>query len=142
MSAEASSSTQTSIQVDSNSYKITEEYSISDISNLSSHTYPQMTHIHMWNDFKVLKVMALEMPIVEFLAKIPEPKYPPLSIWKPGESAAMFGACMKIANAEQSCLEAVRQGKSASVTSPDPPTTAGWLVAVEAREEQLTKWKQ
>uniref|UniRef100_A0A0W0FP58 Uncharacterized protein n=1 Tax=Moniliophthora roreri TaxID=221103 RepID=A0A0W0FP58_MONRR len=70
MSAKASSST----QISANSYKTTEEYPASDISDLGGRTYSRPTHT--WKDPEVLKAMAPEMPIIKFLAKVLEPEYP------------------------------------------------------------------
>ncbi|ESK85621.1 hypothetical protein Moror_9975 [Moniliophthora roreri MCA 2997] len=86
MSAEASSST----QISTDSYKTTEDYPTSDIPDLGSHTYPRLTHT--WKDPEVLKAMALEMPILKFLAKVLEPEYPPLPVCKPSESATLHSA--------------------------------------------------
>uniref|UniRef100_A0A0W0FEP1 Uncharacterized protein n=1 Tax=Moniliophthora roreri TaxID=221103 RepID=A0A0W0FEP1_MONRR len=77
MSAEASSST----QISTDSYKTTKEYSASSIPDLGGHTYPWLTCT--WKDPKMLKAMSLDMPIVEFLAKVPEPEYPSLLVCQP-----------------------------------------------------------
>ncbi|ESK80842.1 hypothetical protein Moror_15437 [Moniliophthora roreri MCA 2997] len=82
MLAKASSST----QISADSYKTAEEYPASNISDLGSHTYPWLTHT--WNNPEVLRTMSLNMPTVEFLAKVPEPKYPPLPVCKPSEMEA------------------------------------------------------
>ncbi|ESK97596.1 hypothetical protein Moror_17458 [Moniliophthora roreri MCA 2997] len=118
MSAEASSST----QISTNSYKTAEEYPASDIPDLGGHTYPQLTRI--WNNPEVLRAMSLDMPTVKFPAEVPEPEYSPLPVCKPGESATLHSARMRVANAAQSQIE------------------EEWLTAVEAQEEQLTDWKQ
>uniref|UniRef100_A0A0W0EVU2 Uncharacterized protein n=1 Tax=Moniliophthora roreri TaxID=221103 RepID=A0A0W0EVU2_MONRR len=76
MSANASSSTQPS----ADSYKTAEEYPASTISDLGGHTYPRL--ICTWNDPEVLKAMSLDMPIVKFPAKVPEPEFPPLPVCK------------------------------------------------------------
>ncbi|ESK81462.1 hypothetical protein Moror_15804 [Moniliophthora roreri MCA 2997] len=114
MSADTSSSTQQS----TDSYKTMEEYPASTIPDLSGHTYPWLTRT--WNNPEVLKVMSLDMLIVEFPAKIPEP---PLPIHKPGKSATLHSAHMKVASALWSQLE------------------ADWLATLEAQEEQLADWK-
>uniref|UniRef100_A0A0W0G0G6 Uncharacterized protein n=1 Tax=Moniliophthora roreri TaxID=221103 RepID=A0A0W0G0G6_MONRR len=106
MLAKASSST----QISADSYKTAEEYPASNISDLGGHTYPWLTHT--WNNPEVLRTMSLNMPTVEFLAKVPEPKYPPLPVCKPSESATLHSA------------------------------HTGVLTTVEAWEEQLTEWKQ
>ncbi|ESK88470.1 hypothetical protein Moror_14706 [Moniliophthora roreri MCA 2997] len=100
MLANTSSSTQQS----TDSYKTMKEYSASAIPDLSGHMYPQLTHI--WNDPEVLKAMSLDMPIVKFPAEVPEPKFPPLPICKPGESTTLYLAHMKVASAAWSQLEA------------------------------------
>ncbi|ESK81161.1 hypothetical protein Moror_14881, partial [Moniliophthora roreri MCA 2997] len=94
MSAEASSS----MQVSTKSYKTAEEYPTSDIPDLGSHMYPQLTCT--WNNSKMLKAMSSDMPIVNFLADVPEPKYPPLPVHKPSKSATLYLACTKVAYEE------------------------------------------
>uniref|UniRef100_A0A0W0FMZ6 Uncharacterized protein n=1 Tax=Moniliophthora roreri TaxID=221103 RepID=A0A0W0FMZ6_MONRR len=70
-------------QVSADSYKTTENYPTSDISDLGGCTYPQPTRI--WKDPEVLKAMALEMPILEFPAEVLEPEYPPFPVHKPSK---------------------------------------------------------
>ncbi|ESK81352.1 hypothetical protein Moror_16701, partial [Moniliophthora roreri MCA 2997] len=89
MLAEASSS----MQVSADSYKTAEEYSTSDIPNLSGYTYPRPTCT--FNNPEVLKVMFPEMPVVEFLAEVLEPNYPSPPPKKPGKSTTVFLARMK-----------------------------------------------
>uniref|UniRef100_A0A0W0FHG9 Uncharacterized protein n=1 Tax=Moniliophthora roreri TaxID=221103 RepID=A0A0W0FHG9_MONRR len=118
MLAEASSNT----QISADSYKTAEDYPASDIPDLGGRTYPQLTCT--WKDPEVLKAMALEMPILEFPAKVLEPEYPPLPVHKPSKSATLYLACMRVANSAWSQIE------------------KEWLAAVEAQKEQLAEWKQ
>ncbi|ESK81114.1 hypothetical protein Moror_6026 [Moniliophthora roreri MCA 2997] len=118
MSAEASSNT----QISADSYKTVEDYPASDLPDLGGHSYPWPTRT--WKDPEVLKAMALEMPILEFLAEVLEPEYPPFPVRKPGKSATLYSVRMRVANSAQSRIE------------------EEWLATVEAWEKQLAEWKQ
>ncbi|ESK81557.1 hypothetical protein Moror_5100 [Moniliophthora roreri MCA 2997] len=108
MLAEASSNT----QISADSYKTAEDYPASDIPDLGGRTYPQPTCT--WKDPEVLKAMALEMPILEFPAKVLEPEYPPLPVHKPSKSATLYLAleAQKEQLAEwKQCLQAKKEEK-------------------------------